>query len=98
MAQVIDLHGVHRPQHQEAQGEHHPVVRGAGHAERIVIGVVDLAETGEEEHEGACESDGGPAMTRGDPRAGQPRGRDQELVQGLEFGDVQQVLPRDSAN
>jgi hypothetical protein len=94
MTQVIDLDRVHRSQHEDAQGEHHPVVRGAGHAERVVIGVVDLAEAGEEEHERAREGHAMPPMTGGDPRAEQPRGRDRELVQGLELGEVQQVLPR----
>src|SRR5439155_9887715 len=80
------------------QGENHPVGRGAGYPERVVIGVVDLAETGEEEHEGAREGYRVPTTADGDQRGDEPRGRDRKLVEGFELVNMEEVLPLDGAN
>jgi hypothetical protein len=37
--QMVDLHGMHGPEHEDAQHQHHPIRGGARKAQRIVEGV-----------------------------------------------------------
>src|SRR5262249_6247343 len=93
VTQVIDLHRVHGSKHQHAHGEHHPVGDDAGEAERIVLGIVDLAQAGEEEHERAGERERVQTISGRDPRRQQPRRGEEELSRDVEGTQLQQVLP-----
>jgi hypothetical protein len=52
MLQMVPLDGVHQAQHQDAERHHHPLGRPARQAERVVIGAVHDAQSGQEEQEG----------------------------------------------
>jgi hypothetical protein len=55
--QVIDLNGMHGTEHQHAQYQHDPVRPGTRKPQRVVEGVVHLAQAGQEEHEGTGQRD-----------------------------------------
>src|SRR5262249_39015610 len=55
MVQMIELNGMHRSQHQDAEQKHDCVAGRAWKSESIVEGIVHLAKSGQKENEGNSE-------------------------------------------
>jgi hypothetical protein len=99
VAQVAVLDRVHRAHHERGEQEHEPLVAALGDADRVVEGVVDLAQPAQEEHERAGERRDEPEHVRVRPevrehqRREQPGRVDQHLVQHVPLAQIAEVLP-----
>ena len=102
MVHMRRLNRVHRTHHADAEPEHREVSRPSTQTERIVVSVVNLAKSGQEEQEGTHQRDrdeGGMPAVRQMPRrqrSGQPRGGDQGFVRDLGSSERQQIAPLDA--
>ena len=93
VTQMVYLNCMHRSEHSDAQAKHDAVRASAGEAERIVVGVVGLAQPGQEKQERASQR--WPILTSGsdDPRCDQPRKRKGQFFPNVERTQTKQVGP-----
>ena len=99
MVQVGGLDCVHRAHHANAQREHREVGGPPAQTKGIVVGVVNLAESGQEKEECARERHdrkclvAGRCEMRRRQRSGKPRRGDQRFIDHLAAGQRQQISP-----